>query len=149
MTETLIIIPITLTEAKVFIKLHHRHNDPPLSGFFAVGVAQGNTIVGVAVVGRPVARMLDDGLTAEITRLCTIENAPMGVASKLYSRAGRIAQMMGYKRVITYILASETGVSLKAAGWVFQRVAGGGSWSTPSRPRVDTHPLEQKQLWEA
>ncbi len=73
----------------------------------------------------------------------------MGAASKLYNAGKRAAQALGYRRVITYILATEDGVSLRAAGWKPKGLAGGGTWNRPARFRVDTHPLEQKQLWEA
>ena len=144
------IVPSHLGEACAFIKQYHRHHLPPQGGLFALAVADGNEVVGVVIVGRPVARMSDNGWTAEITRLCTKEGASMGAASKLYQRAAKIAQLMGYKRVISYILVSETGVSLKAAGWTWQyNTKDQHSWDTPSRPRVNKHSLEQKQLWEA
>jgi len=97
------IVPSNLTEANAFVRRHHRHHIPPLSGLFAVAAADTGVVVGVAIVGRPLARMASDGWTAEITRLCTIEGAPMGTASKLYQRSAHIAQLMGYKRVISYI----------------------------------------------
>lgn len=147
--NNLTIVPVTIKEACAFIKTHHRHHRPPQGALFAVAVAVEDRIVGVATVGRPVSRILDaTGWTAEITRVCTVEGAPMGAASKLYSRSAQIAQLMGYRRVISYILVSESGVSLKAAGWKEKGPTGGGSWTRPSRPRVDTHPLEQKTLWE-
>jgi hypothetical protein len=112
-----------------------------------------------AVVGRPVARMLQNGFTAEITRVCVIEDletvkdsegnehaAP--VASMLYSTAWRAARALGYRRLITYTLGSETGTSIKAAGWREVGKAGGGQWTRPSRPRVETRNPEQKTLWE-
>jgi hypothetical protein len=92
--------------------------------------------------------MLDDGWTAEVIRVAVLEGQ-RNACSKLYSAAKRAAQAMGYRRVLTYTLASEPGSSLKAAGWVPKGLTGGGSWSRPSRPRVDTAQLEQKQLWEA
>lgn len=107
----------------------------------------GDRVVGVAVVGRPVARMLQDGYTAEVTRLCT-DGTPH-VASKLYAACWRAARALGYRRLITYILDSEPGTSLVAAGWRLVGAAGGGSWDRKDRPRVDTHPIGQKQLWEA
>lgn len=99
------------------------------------------------MVGRPVSRMLDDGYTAEVIRLAT--NGAKNACSFLYGAARRAALAMGYRRIITYILESETGKSLVAAGWKFVRLAGGGSWSRPSRKRTDQAPLVTKQLWEA
>lgn len=138
--------PMTLTEAKVFVTRHHRHHDAPTGGLFAVGVSNGETVCGVAIIGRPVARMLQDGWTAEVTRVCTLgdKNAP----SMLYGAAWRAVRALGYRRLITYTLVSEPGTSLKASGWRLVGAAGGGSWSRKNRPRVDTHPLEQKKLWE-
>ncbi len=140
-------VPLSLKKASEFIAKHHRHHKPPQGYKFAVGAEVNGEIVGVVVVGRPVARMLDDGLTAEVTRLCTtgIKNA----CSFLYAAARRTAIAMGFRKIITYILGSEPGTSLKASGWKFVRMAGGGSWSRPSRGRTDKAPLEQKQLWEA
>lgn len=141
------LIPMTLTEAKIFVKKNHRHHNAPVGGFFAIGVSNGDKIVGVAIVGRPVARMADNGWTAEVTRLCT-DSTPH-VASKLYQACWRAARAIGYKKLITYILNSEPGISLKAAGWKCIGECGGGSWSRNERPRVDKHPLQTKIRWEA
>ena len=140
-------IPLTFKQAKEFIAKHHRHHKPPAGWKFGIGCVIDGELVGVAVASRPVARMLDDGLTVEVTRLCT--NGARNACSFLYSAIRRAARAMGYLRVITYILESECGSSLKAAGWKFVRMAGGGSWSRPSRGRDDKAPLERKQLWEA
>lgn len=102
--------------------------------------------MGVAVVGRPVARMLQDGFTAEVTRLCT--DGTRNACSMLYSACWRAAKALGYRKMITYILNTEPGTSLKAAGWKVIGERGGGSWSVPSRPRVDNHPLQRKLLFE-
>lgn len=138
--------PLALAAANAFVKQHHRHHGPVLGYKFAIGCTHGEQLVGVVIVGRPVARMLDNGWTAEVTRLCT--NGTPHVASMLYAAAWRAARAMGYRRLITYTLASEPGISLKAAGWRFLGVRGGGSWDHPGRPRVDKHPVERKNLWE-
>ena len=91
--------------------------------------------------------MLQDGWTAEVTRLCALEGHP-NACSMLYAAAWRACRALGYRRLITYTLASEHGGSVRAAGWREVGAAGGGSWSKPSRPRVDKAPLEQKTLWE-
>ncbi len=139
--------PITLRAANAYIVEHHRHHGPVRGHKFSIGAFVGAEMVGVVCVGRPVARMLDDGLTAEVTRLCTRghENA----CSKLYAAAWRACKAMGYLRCVTYILATEHGASLRAAGWVDEGPAGGGSWSRPSRGRGDSHPLEAKHRWRA
>lgn len=140
-------VPITQKQAFAFIAENHRHHRPPLGSKFVIAAEKDGCLVGVAVVGRPVARMLDDGETAEVTRLCS--NGCRNVCSFLYAKARRVALEMGYRRVITYILCCENGASLRAAGWRFVREAGGGSWSRPSRKREDKAPMERKQLWEA
>lgn len=110
-------------------------------------MADGETVVGVCVIGQPVSRMLDDGWTLEVLRSCT--DGTKNVNSMLYGAAWRAAKALGYRRLVTYTLPSEGGVSLKAAGWRLVGQAGGGTWSRPSRPRVDLHPTQVKLRWEA
>ena len=138
--------PISYKESCEFIRQHHRHHLPPQGWKFGIAVNDGEKVVGVITIGRPVARMLDDGWTLEITRCCTdgTRNAP----SMLYGAASRAAFAMGYKRLITYTLQSEPGTSLQCANWRVIGTAGGGTWDRKNRPRVDTHPTEQKRLWE-
>lgn len=143
---TLHLQPITQAEAAAFIRRHHRHHDPPLGWKLGLAVNDGEKVVGVITVGRPVARMLDDGYTAEVTRCCT--DGTKHAASKLYAAAWRAARAMGYRRLITYTLVEEPGTSLVAAGWKPLYQTTGGSWSRDNRPRVDHHPLGQKTLWE-
>lgn len=139
--------PISWKEAVAFIREHHRHHEPPQGWKFGIGVNDGENVVGIIVVGRPVARMLDDGYTAEVTRCCT-DGTPHS-ASKLYGAAWRAARAMGYRRLVTYTLAEEAGTSLRAAGWKVIGETRGGTWDRRGRPRVDTHPIGQKTLWEA
>src|SRR5262245_47099159 len=139
--------PITWPEACAFLRRHHRHHLPPVGWRFGLAVSAGAQVVGVVTVGRPVARHLDNGWTLEVTRCCT-DGTPH-VASKLYAAAWRATRALGYKRLVTYTLASERGTSLTAAGYRVLYAVEGRSWSCPSRPRVDTHPLEDKLLWEA
>ena len=138
--------PITLAEAKAFVARHHRHHRPPVGHILSIAVSEGETVRGVAIIGRPVARGLDNGWTAEVTRLCT-DGAP-NACSMLYSAAWRAVRAMGYRKLVTYTLPEEGGASLRAAGWRCIGKAGGGSWSCPSRPRVDTHPTQEKLRWE-
>ena len=146
--NNLILQPISLKEARCFVDLYHRHHKAPQGGKYAIGLSDGTEVVGVAIVGRPVARMSDDGWTAEVTRLC-VKDGHKNAASMLYQACWRAARAMGYRRLITYILQSEPGTSLRGAGWRLIGEAGGGTWNRKGRPRVDTHPLEQKALWEA
>lgn len=130
-----------------WIEKLHRHHAPPPGAKLVVSCAnEAGDIVGVATLGRPVARMLDDGTTAEVTRVAT-DGTP-NACSFLYGACRRIAKELGYKRVLTYTLAEEPGTSLKAAGWKQTTVVRGRSWSCPSRPRVDKHPTVDKQRWE-
>src|SRR5574337_44276 len=140
--SALTVTPLTLREARAYVGRVHRHHRPPQGGLFAIGAARGDTVVGVVIVGRPVARMLADGWTVEVTRLAT--DGSRNACSMLYRAAWRAARAMGYRRLVTYTLPEEGGSSLRAAGFRLIGEAGGGSWSTPSRPRVDRHPLQVK-----
>jgi hypothetical protein len=141
--------PITFEEAAAFVDEHHSTHDAPQGWKYGVAVNDGECVVGVAMVGRPVSRHRDDGETLEVTRCAT--DGTKNAASKLYAAAWRAAKNMGYHRLITYTLAdSEEGTPLRAVdGYeiVHQRNSG-GDWDSPSRPRVDTSPDEQKTLWE-
>ncbi len=139
-------VRIDLAEANAFVAAHHRHHKPAVGHLFSLGAALGDGIVGVVIVGRPASRMLDDGETAEVTRLCT--DGTKNACSFLYGAAARAAFALGFRRIGTYILASEPGTSLMATGWRNLGERGGGSWSRPSRPGVDKHPLQKKLLFE-
>lgn len=142
----MIITPIFQKEAFAFITFQHRHHKKPVGSIFQLGLSdKDGFLIGVAVVGRPVSRMLQDGRTCEVTRLCT--DGSKNACSKLYSACARIAKEMGYKKIITYILKSEKGISLIASGWDKIGERGGGSWSRPSRGRTDNHPVELKVLY--
>ncbi len=142
----LTIVPVDREEAIEFVRIHHRTHVPPVACKFQLGCANGDAMVGVIIVGRPVARMNQDGWTLEVTRCCTdgTKNAP----SKLYAAAWRASRAMGYRRLITYTMVSEPGTSLRAAGWREIGTVRGRSWHTKTRPRVDKHPLQDKICWE-
>ena len=144
---SLVLVPVTLEEANEFVSKHHRHNQPVPGAKFCIGVSDGEKIVGVAIVGRPIARMADDGWTLEVNRTCT--DGTRNANSALYGACRRAAWAMGYKRLITYTLSTESGASLRAAGFRDIGEAGGGRWSRETRPRIDTHPLQKKLKWEA
>jgi hypothetical protein len=139
-------VTVELSEANAFVAEYHRHHKPVVGHKYSIGAALGDKIVGVVIVGRPVSRHRDDGVTLEVTRLCT--DGTRNACSFLYGAAARAAFALGYQRIGTYILKSEPGVSLTAAGWKMIGETPGKSWSVPSRPRVDTHPLEPKLLFE-
>ncbi|MGO4345515.1 XF1762 family protein [Paenibacillus sp. MCAF9] len=138
--------PIVFSEACEFVKQHHRHHIPPQGHKFSIAVADADKVVGVVMVGRPVARSYDNGRTLEVIRCCT--DGTKNAASKLYAAAWTAAKAMGYRRLVTYTLVEEPGTSLRAAGWKALHQTRGGSWDTPTRPRIDKHPTGQKTLWE-
>ena len=146
MSERLVTVPVDLAEANQFVSSHHRHHSPVVGHKFSIGAVWGDKIVGVVIVGRPVSRHRDDGLTLEVTRLCT--DGTKNACSFLYGASARAAFALGFRRIGTYILDTEPGASLRAAGWKLIGQRGGGSWSVPSRPRVDRHPTQGKLLFE-
>ena len=128
-------MPISLRQANKFVLAFHRHNKPTQGGKFAIGCLHKDRMVGVAIVGRPVSRLLDDNWTAEVTRLCVIPNAPKNTCSFLYGRCWRIWQQMGGTRMVTYTLQKESGASLKGAGWKIVGSTKPQSWSREDRQR--------------
>lgn len=146
----LMVSPINLDEANAFVAMHHRHHKPVPGAKFSIAVSDtdGN-VRGVAIVGRPVARMSDNGFTLEVNRCCT--DGTYNACSMLYGAAWRASKALGYRRLITYTLPVEGGASLRAAGWKLLGERGGGNWNVPSRPRIDTAVAlqGQKLLWEA
>ena len=137
--------------------LHHRHHDPMQGGILALGLWEESRLVGVGVLGRPVSRMLQAQGVAEVTRLCVLPDLD-GIgehkncaASALYGRLRRVAECLGFSRLVTYTLADENGASLRGDQWQQDLdLAGGGEWTKPSRPRADaTHPVQRKVRWWA
>ncbi len=140
-------VPLELKEANAFVDRLHRHHNPVVRDKFRVGCEVDGKLVGVVQVGRPVARMLCDGKTLEVVRLCT-DGTPH-VCSFLYSRAARIAKEMGYERIITYILESEPGTSLKATGWTCEGIFGGGIVERPfPTAKSDRADLQEEEIRE-
>ena len=137
--------PITFRQASDFINQHHRHHRATVGCKFCIGLfAEDGKMVGVAVCGRPVSRHLDDGLTCEVNRLCT--DGTKNACSMLYGAACRVAKAMGYKKMVTYILESENGASLKASNFVCEGKAGKTHW-TGERNRGQDIPREMKTRW--
>lgn len=137
--------PISQRDANEYVERMHRHYGPVQGDKFRVAAVHNGNIVGVVQVGRPVSRILDDGMTLEVTRMCT-DGTP-NACSFLYSRAARIAREMGYQKIITYILCSESGYSLRAAGWELECSIRGHTWDCPSRPRLTDAPTCDKERW--
>lgn len=144
------IVPTTSEESIEYVSRYHRHHRALKVGYvFSVAVAdETGTIRGVAVVGRPAAINSVDGFTLEVRRVAT-DGCP-NACSALYAAAKRVCQALGYRKLITYILDTESGISLKALAWENKGPRGGGTWDRPGcgRPRVDTHPTQGKILFE-
>lgn len=144
------LVPVRQRDAKAFVTTWHRHHRPPAGSVFCVGAADDDGVLrAVAMVGRPVARMYDNGQTLEVTRTATdgVRNAN----SLLYGAAWRAAKALGYSRLITYTQDGESGASLRGAGWqvIAQRPPRRG-WNCPSRPRTSNgNDLVARTLWEA
>ncbi len=149
-------VPIELKDANAFVESLHRHHVPVHRDKIRLGcIADDGHLCGVIQLARPVSRILDDGETIEVVRCCT--DGEKNACSFLYSRAARIAKEIGYKKIITYILESESGASLKASGWKYEADITGRTWDTPTRRRsvenvdifgeVKKYPTENKQRW--
>lgn len=136
--------PITLREANNFVAQYHRHHSPTVGCKFAIGCFDGENMVGCAICGRPVSRHLDNGLTCEVNRCCT--DGTYNACSMLYGACCRVAKAMGYTKIITYILESENGASLKASNFTCEGTAGGVKW-TGARDRGQNFPHELKTRW--
>lgn len=145
------ITEVTLAEAKAFVQEHHRHCPPPVGWRFGAGVRNGSELIGVVMVGRPVARMLDHHSVVEVNRLCVRGDVAPGLVwnacSMLYAWAAREARRRGFRKIVTYTLETEAGTSLRAAGWTVEHKTRGGSWNSPSRPRVDKTTTSAKCRW--
>ena len=137
---------VELSEANAFVLAVHRHHKPVQGHRFSIGVENDGKLVGVAIVGRPVARMTDQKNVAEVTRLAT--DGTRNACSFLYAQCARAAQAMAFSEIQTFILSSEPGTSLKASGWVNRGPSSGGDWNRPSRGgRRTDQPQEPKVKW--
>lgn len=127
----MLVTPIKHADANEFVRKLHRHSRPTLGAIFCVSVAD-DVVRGVAIVGRPVARMLDDGKTVEVLRVAT--DGAKNACSMLYGACRRIAKEMGYHSIITYTLPEEGGASLRASGYVCEGEAGSSAKGWHNRP---------------
>lgn len=141
MEHILRVVPCDLKTANDFVRQLHRHNKPVVGHKFSIGVKDENDVLrGVVIVGRPVACRLDNGLTAEITRLCT--DGTRNACSMLYGAARRAAKAMGHQVIYTYTLPDEGGASLRAAGFRLDKEDAGGSAATwHNRPGRTVQPV--------
>lgn len=145
-------VPVELAEANDFVRNFHRHNKPVTGHRFSIGVSDGAELWGVAIVGRPVSRIVQaQGYTAEVLRNCVREGAPRGCCSFLYAAAWRAWRAMGGERLITYTLQSEGGASLRGAGWalVAERAANDPkAWQSRAGRAWQPVVGQAKFLWE-
>jgi hypothetical protein len=139
------VVPLTVTEANAHVKKHHTHHDPVQGGLFAVGVEEDGRLVCVAIAGRPVARALVGCL--EVTRVAS-DGTTKNAASKALGAIMRAAAALGYKRLVSYTLATEAGTSYKACGWHQAAFVRGREWSCPSRKRKPSKQPVDKIRWE-
>lgn len=139
--------PVQLLIANTMVRAHHRHAAPVVGHLYSLGLFDDDDwcLHGVAIVGRPVARQLDDGTTVEITRLVTY--GTRNACSMLYGAACREAKLRGYGRAITYTRADETAASVRAANFTAAGTTRGRQWDTPSRPRAHRQPCDRVR-WE-
>lgn len=151
--------PISIAKANAYVEQYHRHHGAKTGCRFAIACYDGGGVLhGVAICSNPVARNADDGLTLEVSRLCT--DGTHNACSMLYGACARIAKDMGFRKIQTYILESESGISLKASGWICEGIAGATSWmASPSRRTLERQknkqiglfdkepPNEMKQRW--
>lgn len=141
----LTIRPTHLREANEYVKQWHRHNLPCVGGKFAVACYDDGRLCGVAICGRPTARNADNGTTLEIYRNCT--DGTKNACSKLYGACVRIAKDMGYKKIITYILESENGASVKASNFIWEGKAGLKKQTGQRQTEKKVSPSEYKQRY--
>jgi len=131
------VVRVELKEANEFIESNHRHHKKVLSHRFSLGVQNKGSLIGVAICGRPVCRKTDQKMVLEVTRLCT--DGTKNACSFLYARAAKIATLMGFEKIQTFILESENGSSLMASGWSFESVTKVGNWNSRDNRREEEH----------
>ena len=144
-------VPMDLAEANEFVANFHRHNKPTIGHRFSVGASDGERLVGVGILGRPVARMLQDGSTAEVLRCCVLDDAPKGTCSFLYAALWRAWRALGGTRLVTYTLQAESGASMRGAGWkVAHEIAASEGTGWLNRPGREWQPVtgQAKMRWE-
>lgn len=143
---TLRVRPLTIAQLNKIIEEHHRHHKKVQGHRFSLGCYDDDRLVGACSVGRPVARMCDPWLTAEVTRLVT--DGTKNACSIMYAACARACKAMGFTKIQTYILETELGTSLRASGWHYADTTSGGHWNHTKGPRRSDQPECPKQRWE-
>lgn len=149
-TGKLKVVPLHLRQANELVDKLHRHHKSIRVAKFSIGASIDGKLVGAAICMRPACRALDDGRTIEVCRLVTDGTA--NACSLLYSTCAKIAKLMGYAKIQTYILDSEPGTSLKATGWVCEKKGCGGTPQGKRTNRPNGHTVtaitySTKQRW--
>jgi hypothetical protein len=147
MSARLVACPVTRDEVNTFVREHHRHHGPVVGYRFGAGVELDGKLVGVAAIGRPVARQVEQYRAAEVVRVAT--DGTRNACSFLYGVCSRLTKLLGFTSCFTAILESETGTSLRAAGWLLSHTTRGGKWDRPSRSRKRSAVEGPKQIWVA
>lgn len=140
------LIPMELEAANEFVTRLHRHHPPVRGHKFSIGAVKDGALVGVAIIGRPVARMSDDGDTLEVTRLCT--DGTKNACSFLYGASARATFALGYRTIGTFTMPDEGGASLRAAGWKLIGRRKAREWKHTSGPRNNAHVIAPRLFWE-
>jgi len=142
------VLPIELKTANAVVGALHRHHAPVLNHRFSVAaVGPTGMIRGVAIVGRPVARAVPKLEVLEVLRVAT-DGTP-NACSALLGAAAKVGRALGYVRIQTYTLTTESGASLRGAGWVPAALVDGRAWRrADGAARNNTHPLSDKVRWE-
>lgn len=145
----LTIVPISIKEANGYVDRWHRHNKPIRVARWACAcVDHLGTIHGVAIFGTPSCTNLMDGLTGEILRVAT--DGTRNSCSILYGACRKAAFALGYTRVVTYTLHSESQASLKAVGFkLVDDNAGGSPWTNRKGRKAQAVSMIRKNRWEA
>lgn len=161
MSGRLTIRPATLREANNFVRRWHSHNKPVKGCMFAAACeTRGRDVVGVAIVGRPIAPALQDGRTIEVTRVATpglrADRRCWGAMSMLLRSVWQAAWALGVRRGVSYTRSDESGRGYEAAGWVAVATTRPEEWTGGNKSMrwlpglyVPTTELVERVRWEA
>lgn len=141
------VVPVTITDARAHVARWHSHLGPPVGGLLASAVAEGDRIVCVAILGRPVSRVLQAQGCAEVTRVASDGTVPHA-ASMALGAIRKAALALGWRRLVSSTLLGEAGTSYRAAGWHPVALGDGGEWAREDRPRDASAQPGGKVRWE-
>lgn len=139
-------VPVSQRAARAWVTATHRHLKAPRGDLWRTSLHVDGQLVAIGIAGRP-CRMLQNGVTAEFTRIASTAEVAVNACSRLYGALRRAGQALGYRRFVTYTLEHEPGTSLKAAGFHDDGLTDGGEWDRPSRPRAAAEQPGRKRRW--